>query len=35
MTEQDSNEDSVDNSVIVTCHKIIFVRDAWVWKKQS
>lgn len=32
MTEQDSNEDSVDNSVSVTRHKIIFVGDASVGK---
>ena len=32
MTEQDSNEDSVDNSVSVTRHKIIFVGDAGVGK---
>ena len=32
MTEQDSNEDSVDNSVSVTRHKIIFVGDAAVGK---
>ena len=32
MTEQDSNEDSVDNSVNVTRHKIIFVGDAGVGK---
>ena len=32
MTEQDSNEDSADNSVSVTRHKIIFVGDAGVGK---
>ena len=32
MTEQDSNEDSVDNSWSVTRHKIIFVGDAGVGK---
>ena len=32
MTEQDSNDDSVDNSVSVTRHKIIFVGDAGVGK---
>ena len=32
MTEQDSNEDSVDNSVSVTRPKIIFVGDAGVGK---
>jgi Ras-related protein Rab-6A len=32
MTEQESNEDSVDNSVSVTRHKIIFVGDANVGK---
>jgi len=32
MTEQDSNEDSVNDSVSVTRHKIIFVGDAGVGK---
>ena len=32
MTGQDSNDDSVDNSVSVTRHKIIFVGDAGVGK---
>ena len=32
MTEQESNEDSVDNSVSATRHKIIFVGDAGVGK---
>ena len=32
MADQDSNEDSVDNSVSVTRHKIIFVGDAGVGK---
>ena len=32
MTEQDSNDDSQDNSVSVTRHKIIFVGDAGVGK---
>ena len=32
MAEQDSNEDSADNSVSVTRHKIIFVGDAGVGK---
>ena len=32
MTEQDSNDDSGDNSVSVTRHKIIFVGDAGVGK---
>ena len=32
MTEQDSNADSVDDSVNVTRHKIIFVGDAGVGK---
>ena len=32
MTEQDSKEDSVDNSVSVTRHKIIFIGDAGVGK---
>ena len=32
MTEEDSNEDSVDNSVSVIRHKIIFIGDAGVGK---
>jgi len=32
MTEQDSNEDSVDNSVSITRHKKIFMDDAGVGK---
>jgi Ras-related protein Rab-6A len=32
MTEQDSNEDSMENSMSVTRHKIIFVGDAGVGK---
>ena len=32
MTEQDSNADSVDDSVNVARHKIIFVGDAGVGK---
>ena len=32
MTEQESNEDSINDSVSVTRHKIIFVGDAGVGK---